>query len=322
MPELSIVSVTYQSAAVITSFLESARRAAPEAEIIIVDNASSDGSVEKAARTDSSAVVVRLDRNEGFGRACNIGVSHVRSDWILFVNPDVRLIRVELPPLGWGRRFGLGAAGKLPHIDGTAAAPTVRAETRMMEDWAREVIGPFLPPSISRLLPTRERPPAWATGALLLVRRREFVGVGGFDPRYFLYYEDRDLGARYRTARLPVRRVQGISGVHSPRSSSPSVADYTRSAWALASWFEYVGIWHGQPAATRAARSALLASAVIVGLGSAGDHWARVARKRRQVHGITDFLRMLEHSPPNGDPTYYPHARAALAGASSRDPNR
>ena len=319
MPELSIVSVTYQSQAMITGFLESARLVAPDAKVIIVDNASSDGSAERAASTDSGAMIVRLDRNEGFGRACNIGVSHARSDWILIVNPDVRLVSVELPPLGRGGRFGLGAAGKLPHIDGSAAYPTLRAETRLMEDWIREVIGRFLSPSISRLLPTREHPPAWATGALLLVRRHEFVDVGGFDPRYFLYYEDRDLGARYRMAGLPVRRVQGMSGVHAPHSSSASVADYIRSAWALASWFEYIGVWHGQHVANRAARSAMLALTVTVSLGRAADAWSRVARKRRQVHGITDFLRILDHSLPNGDPTYYPHARAALAGASVRD---
>lgn len=318
MSELSIVSVTYQSEAVITEFLESARAVAPGAEVIIVDNASSDGSTERVARAGCGAAVLRLDQNVGFGRACNIGVSHSLGDWILIANPDVRLLRVAVPSIGRGSRFGLGAAGMLPHIDGSPPYPTLRAETRLLEDWIREVIARFLPPSISKLVPTREQPPAWAAGALLLVRRQEFVEAGGFDPRYFLYYEDRDLGARYRRAGLPLRRVQGIRGIHAPHSSSASAADYVRSAWALASWFEYIGIWHGQQVANRAARSAVVALTMTMALGRAGDAWPRVARKRRQVHGVTECLRVLAHSSPNDDPTYYPHARAALAGTMLR----
>ena len=144
MPELSIVSVTYQSEAVITGFLQSAHSVAPDAEVIIVDNASSDGSPESAVGTGSGATIVRLGRNVGFGRACNIGVARALGDWILIVNPDVRLTSVELPPLSRGGRFGLGAAGKLPHIDGSPPYPTLRAETRLLEDWISEVIGAFL----------------------------------------------------------------------------------------------------------------------------------------------------------------------------------
>ena len=107
-------------------------------------------------------------------------------------------------------------------------------------------------------------------------------------------------------------------GVHAPHSSSASAADSIRSAWALASWFEYIGIWHGQRVANRAARSAMVALTATVALG-------RLGMPGRASHGngvrcvASLIVSVFWPRSPNGDPTYYPHARAALAGTMLRD---
>jgi N-acetylglucosaminyl-diphospho-decaprenol L-rhamnosyltransferase len=315
VPTLSIITVTHQSAAMVPQFLQSARGAAADAEVIVVDNASSDRTVQIAAEVDPQARIIRLPGNDGFGRGCNLGAENAVGDWLLFVNPDVRLVEVSLPSRFQGRTFGLGAAETLMRTDGSPGTPTLRADTSLVEDWAREILGRFVPPALTSRIPIRQTPPAWVSGAAFLVRRAEFVEMTGFDRRFFLYCEDRDLGARYRRAGLPIRSVDGLRGLHAPHSSSSGMTASTKSAWALVSWLEYVGIWHGQDTADRLTRSVLLslkAGLRAVNLSRRAHSFSILTRKGDELAMILSFLTSVDQRLPNGDTTYYPHARRAL----------
>jgi hypothetical protein len=82
---------------------------------------------------------------------------------------------------------------------------------------------------------------------MLLVSRKEFLDLGGFDPRFFLYYEDRDLSRRYRNADLPVRVTEGVLGRHVAGTSSAS--DGLRAfpiAWSLPRLGQYICIYDGE----------------------------------------------------------------------------
>ncbi len=312
---LSIVVVTYQSARHIIRFLDTVRRVTPSAEVVVVDNASSDGTARISRDGNRHAAVLELDENVGFGRAANVGAANANGEWLLFANPDVRLESVMLPRANQGRSFGLGAA--MLRVGKHRAKPLVRAETTYVEDWVREVLSRFLPPPLARRV-GRKRPIAWASGALFLTRRWEFLDVGGFDPRYFMYFEDRDLAARYRLRGSRIRGVTGIVGTHELGSSSSDVPGRNRAAWELVSWLEYIGIWRGQAAADHAAASASVALREISRVIGRGRAPARFRSKVREVKEIMALVGSFDELLPRSEQTYYPHARAAVASARAQ----
>ena len=90
MESVDVIIVTYGSAALIPSCLASLRQSDRVSRVVVVDNASDDGSAE-AARRAGAAVVIQNDRNLGFARAVNIGLAEVADELVLLLNPDARL---------------------------------------------------------------------------------------------------------------------------------------------------------------------------------------------------------------------------------------
>jgi GT2 family glycosyltransferase len=314
---ISAVVVTHESASCVGKCLASLEAHLPNAELVVVDNASNDGSVEVARA--AGARVVELPRNVGFGRGCNAGVETVSGDHVLFVNPDVTVVSVaheELEELLARRPFGL-APGRL--VDATGAPRRERRlpEPSWLADFLTHTVGMLRPRGLR--LPvrlSRESIDGWASAALLLAARDEFERIGGFDPRFFLYYEDRDLCARYRTARLPLRTTDAVAGVHLRGGSSEG--DPLRvepMGWAFLSWLEYLYIHRGERAAQVGAAAGWRTLRTIGGALSAcaalAPRAGPVARKRQQVEGLTAFLR--EQTLARDD--ICPEARRALAKA-------
>src|SRR5712692_8881096 len=92
---VSVVVVTYNSSHCVEQCLASVTEQLHPAEIIVVDNASDDDSVEIVRRAAPDAVVIESGTNLGFGRACNLGVARARCDAVMFVNPDVVISRAN-----------------------------------------------------------------------------------------------------------------------------------------------------------------------------------------------------------------------------------
>jgi N-acetylglucosaminyl-diphospho-decaprenol L-rhamnosyltransferase len=313
--QLSIITVAYQSAEKLPGFLASARSAAPCAESIVVDNASTDETVAVARRHDADRVI-SSSANLGFGRACNLGAGSARGDWLLFANPDLAIESVPPLPLLGERPFGI--AGGWLSEKGHASCPSLRAEPTFAEEAATQLFYRLIPRGHDRLAPRRRRPSRWASGALLLCRRDEFLGLGGFDPRFFLYFEDRDLARRYRRAGHPLRLEERLRGHHGHGASSPGVRSWVREAWSLVSWIEYRGVWRGPAAARHAARLTLsgLSSIRVLGERIPGD---RTTRKAEEVAQILAFLQDLDRQLA-GSENFHPFARAALREALSPEP--
>jgi hypothetical protein len=312
--ELSIITVTYQSAETIGGFLEAARATRPAAEVIVVDNASTDKTRAIIAAQAPWARVVALDENLGFGRATNRGAAEARGKWLLFANPDVRLEAAALPNHDSNGSVGLAATALT--TEGRRARLDTRAETTYAEDWLANVFSRFLPPSIARVVPPiRSWPAGWVSGAIFLSSKQDFVAVGGFDPRYFLYFEDRDLGRRYRAAGLPITFASGVLGRHALGGSSTGVPRPGRQAWALLSWFEYLGIWRGQREADRTAARALQTFAAASTLDSRTRLPERVRRKAGETSQIISQIAAAANDKELRGRGYYPHALAAVARA-------
>ncbi|MGH9162067.1 MAG: glycosyltransferase family 2 protein [Vicinamibacteraceae bacterium] len=217
---------------------------------LVVDNHSHDGS-ERAAETAGGRVsLLRLDRNLGFGAAVNLVSLGAPEPWLLLLNPDA-----ELQPGVWSELakeiachpecdvVGPGVLDRDGSPQGSARGdPTLITglfgrTTFLRRRWpgvrwaARNVVLPSaLPPGE----PSCEVD--WVAGSCLLVRRRAFEHVGGFDERYFMYFEDADLCRRIRAAGGTVRyrpaaRVMHHVGVSSGRVPRRATREFHRSAY-------------------------------------------------------------------------------------------
>jgi N-acetylglucosaminyl-diphospho-decaprenol L-rhamnosyltransferase len=289
---ISVVIVTYNSAACVASCIASVRGALPDAELVVVDNASEDDTVRESRAAAPEVHLIECGENLGFGRACNKGAETASGTHVLFLNPDASVVAIDrerLDHLLAGRPFGLVA----PLFDGAGDRRT--QETSWTADFLAHTLAVLRPREL-RSRPRRFRggtAAIWVSGGMLLVARTEFLGQGGFDPRFFLYYEDRDLSRRYRIANLPIRATDAIRGRHITGSSSAS--DGLRAApmaWSLLGWIQYVFLRDGERAGRRAARFALatlnvLRFAVHV-LGTL--RWPRAQRKALQLDQVLDFI--------------------------------
>ncbi len=190
---LSVLVVTYNSAAEVGRSLPAiATELREEDELIVCDNGSSDGTVERVSELAPEATVLELGANLGFGAACNLGAERASGELLLLLNPDAVVEAgfrdaIELPLLearGWAAWQGLvcddegrvNSWGGVVHYTGIAwagGAGRPRAEA------------PHEPCEIS-----------FPSGACLAVRRDAWTGLGGFSPELFLYHEDTDLGLR------------------------------------------------------------------------------------------------------------------------------
>lgn len=208
-------------------------------ELAVVDNASTDGFHDRAVRLPSRATIISNGINAGFGRAANQGAAATRAPLILFVNPDC-----EVLPGSVSRLCRELAA----HEECAAAGPDVlsldgsrQGSARGDPDMLTGLFGrsTLLARAYPRLLPVRRniRAPAdlpagatgmevdWVSGACMLVRRSAFMRIGGFDERYFLYWEDADLGRRLRARGFSVRYVPKAQVLHALGRSSRLVSE-------------------------------------------------------------------------------------------------
>jgi N-acetylglucosaminyl-diphospho-decaprenol L-rhamnosyltransferase len=310
MSDLSIITVTYQSAGKIMSFVDAARTAAPSADIVVVDNASSD-ETRQLVNSAPGVKLVQSSHNIGFGRGCNLGVNETQSTWLLFVNPDVMLKEVTVPRDVGSGPFGLGG-GMIESGDVDGMTPGVRAELTLPEEWMQEIWQLFIPRGISRYMYPRRWPVGWPVGGICMARRDEYQRVGGFDPRYFLFFEDRDLGFRYRRQRMPVRLLDGLAGKHWMGSSS-DVETWRREAWSIISWIEYIAVWRGTAQAARTASRVVATLNTLSKVAGRPALPSRVHKKAHQARSMVEFITNFDNHLPHEPYTYYPGARVALS---------
>ncbi len=319
-PTLSAVVVTHNSANVIGVCLRSLRAELPNAEIIVVDNASSDDTRLRCKELPG-IVLFENSANSGFGRACNQGARVAAGSHVLFLNPDVRLLEASVVSLEIElMREPFGLVGPL-FRDRGKAAPLLLTESSWPMDAIVHGLGPLRPRELPALprIPVR-RNARWPGGAMLLLARAEFLHSGGFRPEFFLYYEDRDLARRYRAAGLPVGTTRSIVARHTPGTSS-ATDDSLRIAaggWAYLGWIEYLSLWHGDATARLAAalvkRLRRHTYSVLARLESCGALPDRVERKRRQLRGVDEFVRwQSSRADGTADDGFCPHAREIIA---------
>jgi GT2 family glycosyltransferase len=233
-PAVSVLVVSYATRDLTLACLDAlpAALGGLDAEVIVVDNASPDGSADAlAARGDVE--LVALDENIGFARAVNLAARRARGRYLLLLNPDAvaapgavaELVAAAeaAPGAGfWGGRVvdpdgrpDPGAARGLPTpwslLCFATGLSTVAKGSRVLDP---ESLGPW----------DREgdREVGYLTGCFLLADADAWRRLGGFDERYFMYSEDADLAARARRLGYRPRYCAAGTVVHrSGASASP-----------------------------------------------------------------------------------------------------
>jgi GT2 family glycosyltransferase len=317
---VSIVLVTYNSAAVVGDALESWARFLPEAETVVVDNGSRDNTLAIVERRGVDRVVSGHG-NVGFGAGVNRGARVANGSLLLVANPDVVATAVDRDELRLlADREPVGIRGCIDARSPRALLPRrwgVRAELLWgLTTW-------FLVPRELHL----QRPrwgrrgsrARWVPGSAFIVSREEFLVVGGFDEQLFLYFEDVDLSRRYEDRGLPIGATRAASVTHSPHSSSPREEELM-TACALLSLFQYTATWEGR---SKADRLAALAMRLLAALQRLGVLTARVprlgTRAARKSASAEAVRRLLLASGADGiPPGAYADARSALALAERR----
>ncbi len=239
----SIIIVTFNSARHIEACLRSLNQ--PDWERIVVDNASSDATCEAARAVPGTQVLANPD-NRGFAAAANQGARAARGELLLFLNPDVQAQPGALAALrATAERTSAGAlAGRL--LDSTGATQ-VGFTFRRLPTLATALAETLL---LNRLWPGNpfnrryrcvdfdyDRPAEieQPAGACLLVKRRAWESLGGFDPRFFpLWFEDVDLCHRLRQAGWTILYEPQARFLHAGAHSLAAVADRDRQLY----WYQ------------------------------------------------------------------------------------
>lgn len=207
--------VTYRSRSSIAAALAPLEHAVQHntIECIIVDNASGDGTADFIATHYPWVRLIRSPENLGFGRGCNAGFAAATSDYVLFLNPDAVIQPAAIQALVDVLASNPKAAAVGPATLVGAASDAIGMEATSADGGASLQMAGMLPTPWSLIASALNRPNAlparraiipgeapfqtnWICGAIMMFRAEAFRALGGFDPRFFLYFEETDLCLR------------------------------------------------------------------------------------------------------------------------------
>jgi GT2 family glycosyltransferase len=229
---MECVVVTYNSEVDLRGFAECKPLVDSFSKVIVVDNGSSDDSVEIARA--SGFEVIQRDTNDGYAAAANTGIRAANGPFVTLLNPDIRVSDSRL-------FHDLEA-----HFDDervAVAAPALELPDGSLQDSARNVPRPhelawrrWWHAEHGVIRSDRPTTVPWVVGACLMIRRTAFNAVDGFDPSYPLYFEDVDFCVRLGNAGWDTIFDPTMSAIHFHRGDSrrslfgPSTRRHARSA--------------------------------------------------------------------------------------------
>jgi N-acetylglucosaminyl-diphospho-decaprenol L-rhamnosyltransferase len=291
---VSVVVVTYESATTITRCLDRIRDSDLHAEIIVVDNASQDGTADivrgsggidrdrqcpaPAAGAQLCTTLLTNADNRGFARACNQGAVAAHGDYIVFLNPDAfvggdtigrleRHLRND-PRIGLIGCVVVDESGR-PHGPQRRREPTSWRSLMSSTGLARlERFWPVLEgverqvdsvPQVESGHRSKIEDVDAVNGALMMMPRDMFERIGGFDEEFTLHAEDLDLCRRVRDAGSRVVMAQDVEVVH-----VGGVSSRRRPFWV--EWQKTRSLWRYFRKHDKSARSHIVSALVATGL--------------------------------------------------------
>jgi GT2 family glycosyltransferase len=223
---MAIAVVSFNTRVLLDACLASVAAAGP-AETVVVDNGSTDGSIELVRERHADVKLIVCERNRGYGAAANRAIAACGSAHVLLLNSDTVLAADALPALesylvDHPRAAVVGP--RLVYPDGTlqrSTYPNPSVADTLLGETGLHLLTSRVPYLRDRSLRTWRHDVAravpWVLGAALALRREAFEAVGGFDESFFLYGEEVDLCRRlavagYETHFAPVTTVVHVGG--------------------------------------------------------------------------------------------------------------
>jgi N-acetylglucosaminyl-diphospho-decaprenol L-rhamnosyltransferase len=205
------------------------------ARVTVVDNDSSDGSATGLEDVPLPLEMIRNRRNLGFAAACNQGAAGSTADYLLFLNPDTRLLDGTLTTVARfmdgedSRGIGICGAQMVDARGGLglscARFPTLRVFFGKMTGLDRVLPRLFPRHHLTAAEISQSRLVDQVIGAFYFVRRELFTRLGGFDARYFIYYEEVDFALRARRDGALTYFLTEARVLHAENISSSQVRD-------------------------------------------------------------------------------------------------
>ncbi len=250
MPRWAAVIVNYNAgehlAACVHSVLED--DSAGDVDVLVVDNGSTDGSLDALGTFGSQVRVVHSGGNVGMATAANLGIAATLALVVAVLNPDTVVApgtagalvgRLEREPQ-------LGIVGpRIFNVDGSTY-PSARSEPALLDSIGHALFGLVLPRNrFTRRYRQLDRDPAiprevdWLSGAAMWIHRDALDAIGGWNERYFMFMEDVDLCKRlrlrgWRVAYEPTGSVVHVEGVSRAVHPYRMIAAHHRSVWQFA----------------------------------------------------------------------------------------
>ena len=248
-PDWAAVVVNYNAGSALVACVTSVLAQEPPSELVVVDNASNDGSIAALRQAHPGVRIVESGANLGYARAANLGIAATEAPVVAVLNPDT----VLEPGAGQAlvARFAaddrLGAAGPRLHNPDGSVYPSARQIPSLVDAVGHGLLFFAWPgnPFTGRYRetgadPARPRDVDWVSGAAIWLRRAALDDVGGWDERYFMYVEDVDLCWRlrrsgWRVAYEPGGTVEHLLGVSTASRPYRMIAEHHRSLLRFAS---------------------------------------------------------------------------------------
>ena len=255
--QVSVIIVNYNTCSdvlnCIRSVIDKTRNG--DYEIIVVDNNSTDQSVEKIRSFFPSVRVIACADNLGFGRANNLASSEAKGEYLFFLNPDTILCNNAIEILQdfyeseSYKRIGvlggllLDGNGNPRHSFDSIRHPLKAAGSHVLT-FLKKIFALRRNP-FKRIKPrySGEQVVGYITGADLFIRRNIFERVGGFDEGFFMYFEDEELQYRLRRQKLKSVFVPDAKIVHYESTSSTS--SNTKRIMLSVSHLKYIRKYYG-----------------------------------------------------------------------------
>lgn len=260
MTDISIIIVNWNVRDLLARCLTSVQRSIAgtgyRTEFIVVDNASSDGSVEMVRTTFPDVHLVTLDANHGYTGGVNAGLAVARGEFLVILNPDTEALDAAVPRLVdfLDSHPTVGAVGPALFYPNGARQPARRRfhplPVLFFEDTP---LDPLVRPWKRRFFvtdrsPDTSQPVDWVVGAVIGVRREVIETVGGMDDEYFMYFEEVDWQRRMKDAGWSVWYVPDAVFRHHEGASSGQVVAQRHLRYAR-SRIRYAERWHGEQVA-------------------------------------------------------------------------
>ncbi|MCG2801478.1 MAG: glycosyltransferase [Cellulomonas sp.] len=195
-------------------------------EIVVVENHSGDGSADRIRAACPDVLMVEADSNTGFAGGCNLGVSRSTGEYVAFLNNDARphpqWVSAAVEVLDGDRTIGAVASKvldwegeRIDYVDGSLTwfGMGYKREVEDVDDGSHDTARDVL----------------FGTGAAMFVRAELFREVGGFDERFFMFYEDVDLGWRLNILGHRFRYVPGSLAFHRHHATMNKFGSYRES---------------------------------------------------------------------------------------------